>query len=343
VSDAGPLPEPAVVASGLTRCFDGFTAVDAIDLFVPRGDVFGFLGPNGAGKTTTMRMLLGLLAPTSGRASVLGIDVAREPRRVQQRIGYVAQRFGLYGDLTVRENLDFYGRAYGVTGARLRARRAEAIAVTGLEGREGERAGRLAGGFRQRLALACAILHEPEALFLDEPTAGMDPLSRRDFWDHLYALAEAGRTVFVTTHYMDEAENCRRLAFLQDGRIAREGTPDALKESLGAQVLQIDCRRPDLALTALRRALAAGALPATEVALYGAQVHVLAPDARAALPVAERVLQDAGAAPATLEIIPPSLEDVFIHSMRTASPERAPRPPAVAPPGEAATAGEEAT
>src|SRR3990172_5447508 len=208
----------SVVAEGLTRRFADFVAVDHVSFNVPHGDIFGFLGPNGAGKTTTIRMLLGIIRPTEGHARVLGFDVATQAQAIQERIGYMSQRFSLYGDLTVRENLDFYGRVYGVDGARLTAQRDLALVRTGLVGRERELARNLAGGFRQRLALACAILHEPQVLFLDEPTAGVDPLSRRRFWELIGEIAERGVSVLVTTHYMDEAEHCHTLGLLYKDR-----------------------------------------------------------------------------------------------------------------------------
>jgi ABC-2 type transport system ATP-binding protein len=306
----------AVVAEGLTKQFGQFTAVDHITFRVPRGDIFGFLGPNGAGKTTTIRMLLGLLRPSTGHGNVLGFDIDQEAARIQAHIGYMTQRFSLYRDLTVAENLAFYGRVYGVTGGRLSQRMAYALTMTGLEGRENDLARTLAGGFRQRLALACAILHEPEALFLDEPTAGVDPISRRSFWDYLYNLAEQGRTVFVTTHYMDEAENCRHLVLIDGGRIVLEGTPAEVKDSLAEQVLEIDCAQADVALATLRTAQSAGRLAVDELALYGSLIHAMAADGAAVRPEVARLLREAGVEVRSIDIIPPSLEDVFIASVR---------------------------
>ncbi|MFQ5854972.1 MAG: ATP-binding cassette domain-containing protein [Anaerolineae bacterium] len=306
----------SVVAEGLTKQFDSFTAVDHISFSVPRGDIFGFLGPNGAGKTTTIRMLLGLLRPTAGHASVLGFDIMTEPHEIQRRIGYMSQRFSLYGDLTVAENIVFYGRTYGVTGQRLRARRRYALDMTGLHGRENELTRNLAGGFRQRLALACAILHEPEVLFLDEPTAGVDPISRRAFWDFLYELAEEGRTIFVTTHYMDEAENCRHLAFIHGGQIILQGTSAEIKDHMTEQVLEIDSDQADQALAALRDATDAGRLSLRELALYGALIHAVADDVAALQPQIREVLTDASVSVRTMDVIAPSLEDVFIASVK---------------------------
>ena len=224
------MSEYAVEVVNLTKTFDDFTAVDGVSFTIERGEIFGFLGPNGAGKTTTIRMLLGLLMPTSGRAEVLGFDIAREAEEIKKRIGYMSQRFSLYNDLTVSENLDFFGRTYGLSGRRLRERKEYILEMADLKGREHELTGNLAGGWKQRLALGAALTHEPEMLFLDEPTAGVDPISRRAFWDLLYQLAEGGTTIFVTTHYMDEAEHCQKLAFIQYGRIVAQGSPRHIKE-----------------------------------------------------------------------------------------------------------------
>jgi len=223
----------AIVASGLTRRFGDFVAVDHIDFQVRRGEIFGFLGPNGSGKSTTIRMLCGILSPSEGRAEVLGFDVARQPERVRERIGYMSQKFSLYEDLTVHENLLFYAGIYGLDARRTRERYAAAIALAGLEGRERLLAGHLSGGWKQRLALGCAAIHKPPLLFLDEPTSGVDPVSRRSFWDHLYGLAEEGTTLIVTTHYMDEAERCQRLALMYGGRICAMGTPEELRGLVG--------------------------------------------------------------------------------------------------------------
>ncbi|MBI2354204.1 MAG: ABC transporter ATP-binding protein [Deltaproteobacteria bacterium] len=234
-----PLPEgegahPAVSLDRLTKRFDHFTAVDAISLTVPKGQVFGFLGPNGAGKSTTIRMLCGILSPTSGSGSVAGFDISREPERIKENIGYMSQRFSLYEDLTVEENIAFYAGVYRLPAARRRARSEWVIAMAGLSERRTSLAGELSGGWRQRLALGCAILHEPPIVFLDEPTSGVDPLSRRRFWELIYTLAEGGVTVFVTTHYMDEADYCDRLAMIYRGELVAVGTPEELKRSRAA-------------------------------------------------------------------------------------------------------------
>jgi ABC-2 type transport system ATP-binding protein len=222
--------EPAVVLDHLTKRFDSFTAVDAVSLSVPRGQIFGFLGPNGAGKSTTIRMMCGILAPTSGSGSVAGFDIASQAERIKENIGYMSQRFSLYEDLTVEENIAFYGGIYRIPPPRLKERAEWVISMAGLTGRRQSKAGELSGGWRQRLALGCAILHEPAIVFLDEPTSGVDPLSRRTFWELIRILAAGGVTVFVTTHYMDEAENCDRLALIYHGELVAVGTPQELKQ-----------------------------------------------------------------------------------------------------------------
>jgi ABC-2 type transport system ATP-binding protein len=302
----------AVQAIDLTKEFGDFRAVDRVNFTVKRGAIFGFLGPNGAGKTTTIRMLLGLLKPTSGTATVLGFDIEKQVAEIKERIGYMSQRFSLYDDLTVDENLNFYGRTYGVRGKRLRRRKSFVLQMAGLEGRERELTRNLAGGWKQRLALGTAIVHEPEMLFLDEPTAGVDPISRRAFWDLLYDLAEGETTILVTTHYMDEAEHCQDLAFIQHGRIVAHGSPADIKETkMRGQVLEIDCDQPALAIPALREM---GAFE--EVALYGALIHAVAPDVEVLRTEIDRVLESSGVRIRTLDVIAPSLEDVFISSVR---------------------------
>jgi ABC-2 type transport system ATP-binding protein len=302
----------AVEAVELTKKFGDFTAVDRVSFAIDRGMIFGFLGPNGAGKTTTIRMLLGLLKPTSGTATVLGFDIVKQTDEIKRRIGYMSQRFSLYDDLTVDENLNFYGRTYGVRGKHLRARKVFVLEMAGLVGRERELTRNLSGGWKQRLALGTAIIHEPEMLFLDEPTAGVDPISRRAFWDLLYDLAEEGTTIMVTTHYMDEAEHCQGLAFIQHGRIVAYGSPLGIKETeMRGQVLEIDCDRPELAIPALREMDVF-----EEVALYGAQIHAVAADVEALKPQIEQKLAKAGVQLRTMDVIAPSLEDVFISSVR---------------------------
>jgi ABC-2 type transport system ATP-binding protein len=304
--------EIAVQVAELTKMFGDFTAVDGVSFQVRRGEIFGFLGPNGAGKTTTIRMLLGLIKPTAGTAHVLGYDVRGDVRALRARLGYMSQRFTLYTDLSVDENLTFYGRAYGVRNRRLKVRKKAIVEMAGLVGRERTLTRDLAGGWKQRLALGCALIHEPELLFLDEPTAGVDPVSRRAFWDLLYELADGGTTIFVTTHYMDEAEHCHRLAFIQGGRIVAIGSPTEIKaDVMRGQVLEIDCDDPAQALRALRELQGLD-----EVALYGALIHVVAEGIAARREEIENVLITSGVTVRALDLIAPSLEDVFISSVR---------------------------
>jgi ABC-2 type transport system ATP-binding protein len=224
-----PASDIAVRTEHLVKRFGGFVAVDDVTLEVRRGEIFGFLGPNGAGKSTTIRILCGLLAPTSGRAAVNGFDVARQPEDVKQSIGYMSQKFSLYDDLAVEENIEFFGGVYGVAPARLAARADAVLRMAGLTEQRRSLTRSLAGGWKQRLALGCAILHEPPILFLDEPTSGVDPIARRQFWDLIYEMAAAGSTVFVSTHYMEEAEYCHRLALMHRGRMIALGAPAALR------------------------------------------------------------------------------------------------------------------
>jgi ABC-2 type transport system ATP-binding protein len=298
---------PAVRLAGLTRRFGTFVAVEDLALTVARGEVFGFLGPNGSGKTTTIRMLCGLLRPSSGRGEVLGEDIARQPRRIRARIGYMSQRFSLYNDLTVLENLAFFGQGYDVPASDLRERVADVLAMAGLAGAERRRAGELSGGVKQRLALGCAILHAPEIVFLDEPTAGVDPLSRRDFWALIGELASRGTTVFVTTHYLDEAEYCHRVGFLYRGRLVALGRPQELKDGMRAgALLEVECAEPVAALRRLR------AVPSVQWAsLVGQRVHVLTAGAAEGEAAIRAALAAGGVAVARVEAISYSLEDLF--------------------------------
>jgi ABC-2 type transport system ATP-binding protein len=302
----------AIITSDLTKRFDGFTAVDNVSFHVGRGEIFGFLGPNGAGKTTTIRMLMGLLAPTHGSATVLGYDIAGKTGQLKEKIGYVSQRFSLYNDLTVDENLNFFGRAYGVTGTTLKRRKHDILEMAGLIERERELTKNLSGGWRQRLALGCAIMHHPDLLFLDEPTAGVDPISRREFWDLLYVLAHQGRTVFITTHYMDEAEHCHRLGFVERGRLVAFGTPEQIKtDKMEGKVVEIDSNNPAEAMKLLRRSKLF-----SDVSLYGAQIHVVTKDAESQMLSINHLLTSEGISITDMAIIPPSLEDVFISTIR---------------------------
>jgi ABC-2 type transport system ATP-binding protein len=294
---------PAIDVRGLTRRFGAFVAVDHVSFEVRRGEIFGFLGSNGAGKSTTIRMLCGLLAPTSGTATVDGIDVGRDPEAVKTRIGYMSQRFSLYELLTVDQNIRFFAGVYGLDARRLAERRRFVIEMAGLAGREGTLARELAGGWRQRLALGCAILHEPAILFLDEPTGGVDPLSRRQFWRLIDTLSQSGVTVLVTTHYLDEAERCHRVALIHAGRLAAIGTTSEVKRVFdGRPILEI---RTPSAVDAMR--LLDGTPGVEKTSLFGTAVHaVLRGDAISADAVSAR-LRDAGVAVDAIAPVAPSL------------------------------------
>ncbi|GIK37433.1 MAG: multidrug ABC transporter ATP-binding protein [Chloroflexota bacterium] len=308
-----PTP-PAIEVTGLTKKFGDFVAVNNVSFEVPRGQIFGFLGPNGAGKTTTIRMLLGLLAPTSGTATVIGFDVVKETEVMRKRIGYMTQKFSLYNDLTVAENLDFYGGVYGVAGPKLQERKQYILKMAGLTGRERERTRNLSGGWKQRLALGAAIIHEPEALFLDEPTAGVDPISRRAFWELIYELAEGGTTILVTTHYMDEAEHCQELVFIQRGNLVAQGSPEEVKVTqMHGDVVEVDTDNAGQAIPLLRNLNLF-----EEVALYGSLIHVVTANAQEHIPLIKQTLTGHGLNVTSVERIAPSLEDVFISSAREA-------------------------
>ncbi|MBI4517879.1 MAG: ABC transporter ATP-binding protein [Deltaproteobacteria bacterium] len=311
------MPVFAVEAEGLTRVFDRFVAVDHIDLQVAAGKVFGFLGPNGAGKSTTIRMLCGILRPSGGRASVGGFDIARQTDRVKSSIGYMSQKFSLYEDLTVLENLQFFAGIYNVRGRQRDARIAWALEMAGLKGRDEALTSALAGGWRQRLALGCAVLHEPPILFLDEPTSGVDPASRRNFWEMISELAHQGITVFVTTHYMDEAEHCDELALIYGGRVVATGSPSALKSRyMSRALLELECSDLMAAYGALK------AEPALAgVALFGNALHLVADDEAAARAAVSARLQQCGVALQQLQRIEPSLEDAFVAIIEASAPK----------------------
>jgi len=297
----------------LSKHFGPFKAVDRVSFTVERGEIFGFLGSNGAGKTTVIRMLCGLLAPTSGDARVLGLDVAREPEAVKRRIGYMSQRFSLYEDLTVAQNVGFFGGVYGLAGARLRDRTAWALETAQLHGKEDLLTRDLPGGWKQRLALACALLHEPEIVFLDEPTGAVDPISRRRFWRLIDDLADSGVTVFVTTHYLDEAEHCHRLALMHAGRLLALGTVAELKAVFSERaMLEVDCPRAVEALDLLD-----GEPWIRESSIFGTRLHLLVDDADEGRRRTVETLEQAGNSPVHVERIVPSLEDVFIHTIET--------------------------
>jgi drug efflux transport system ATP-binding protein len=297
----------AVEVNDLVKRFGSFVAVDHVSFQVGRGEIFGFLGPNGAGKSTTIRILCGLLVPTSGKASVHGYDVATQPESIRRNIGYMSQKFSLYDDLTVEENIEFFSGIYGVAPERRAGRTAYVLGMAGLDTRRTEMTRLLSGGWKQRLALGCAILHEPPILFLDEPTSGVDPIARRDFWDLIHQLSEAGHTVFVSTHYMDEAEYCHRLALMYKGRIIALGTPQELKDRLqGQTLLRLETSSPLDTMKALE-----GESGVSEVAVFGSGLHLTVPD-QSAIPRIRQRLESQGIEVRRLEPIQPSMEDVFV-------------------------------
>jgi ABC-2 type transport system ATP-binding protein len=304
----------AIEVRDLTRRFGQFVAVDHLSFDVRRGEIFGFLGSNGAGKSTTIRMLCGLLRPTSGTARVDGIDVAKDPESVKQRIGYMSQRFSLYELLTVDQNIHFFGGVYGLNPQKLAARRTFVLEMAGLQGREHTLARDLAGGWRQRLALGCAILHEPGILFLDEPTGGVDPLSRRQFWRLIDTLSQGGVTVLVTTHYLDEAERCHRVALIHAGKLAAFGSTAEVKSIFKGRPI-VEVRTPD-AVAAMR---ALDEMPEVEkTSLFGTAVHaVLRTDAITPEAIRARLLERKLEVD-SIDVVPPSLEDVFLDVVEKA-------------------------
>ena len=298
----------AIDVRGLTRRFGDFVAVNDLSFSVKPGEVFGFLGANGAGKSTTIRMLCGLLRPTAGAAFVGGIEVGRDPEGVKQRIGYMSLRFSLYEPLTVDQNIQFFGGVYGLSGERFAARRKFVLETAGLAGREKTLTRDLPGGWRQRLALGCAILHEPSIVFLDEPTGGVDPLSRRRFWDLIGDLSSKGVTVLVTTHYLDEAEHCHRLAIIHAGKLAALGTANELKQVFASRpIVEVQAAQPVLAMAALDR------LDAVEkTSLFGTAVHAVMRDTSISSAMLAASLAASGVEVRGIAPVSPSLEDVFL-------------------------------
>jgi ABC-2 type transport system ATP-binding protein len=298
----------AVETDALVKAFGSFIAVDHVSLQVGKGEIFGFLGPNGAGKSTTIRMLCGLLTPTSGRALVQGLDVAVEPERVRQNIGYMSQKFSLYDDLTVEQNIDFFAGMYGVPRAQRPARKQYALEMASLSERRSAMTATLSGGWKQRLALGCAILHDPPILFLDEPTSGVDPIARGAFWDLIRDLAGTGHTIFVSTHYMDEAEYCHRLALMYRGKVIALGTPADLRAGLRAHsLLLLETSAPLETMRALER------VPGVrDVAVFGGGLHVSVNEPLSAMQAIRSSLAEKAIEIRRLETIQPSLEDVFV-------------------------------
>ena len=302
------MPTFVVEVEDLVRKFDSFVAVDHIHFRVEKGEIFGFLGPNGAGKSTTIRMLCGLLLPSSGKGRVAGFDILTEPEKIKQAIGYMSQKFSLYDDLTVAENLNFFGGIYGLSGSSQRERERQVLEMIGLEESRGQITRTLPVGWKQRLALGCAILHEPSILFLDEPTSGVDPISRRNFWSLIQEMAGKGVTTFVTTHYMDEAEYCGRLALIYRGRIVALGTPSELKrETLSRGVLEVECDPLIPALDLLKKASWV-----SESAVFGGGLHVIGKEGVDVEREIGALFQRHGIFLKGMGAIRPSLEDVFV-------------------------------
>ena len=296
----------AIHTHELTRHFGSLIAVDRVSFTLRYDEIFGFLGPNGAGKSTTIRMLCGILAPTSGTATVAGFDVNQDPERIKESIGYMSQRFSLYADLTVEENLEFYGRVYELSPSTLRTRMEEVLRLTGLDQYRHQLAGLLSGGWKQRLALASAILHRPRLIFLDEPTAGIDPLSRRAMWELLYHLAEEGVTLFITTHDMEEAERCNQIAVISQGRLLTIGAPAQLKAQVTGRLLEVECR------PLMKASRVFGVLPGViGVTAYGTTLHLNVTNAEAVTQALRKTAQAQAIDVASINLIPASLEDVF--------------------------------
>ena len=298
--------QSAVKVENLTRFFGDFTAVDHISLEVGKGEIFGFLGPNGAGKSTTIRMLCGLLMPSGGSGTVAGFDVVNQSEDIKQHIGYMSQKFSLYDDLTAEENINFFSGIYRVPANEREARKGRVLDMAGIADKRGAITKTLPAGFKQRLALGCAILHEPSILFLDEPTSGVDPISRRKFWALIYAMAKKGTTVFVTTHYMDEADYCDRLALIYRGKIIAKGTPNELRNTyMTRDVVEIEALPLFQAMQVLKK-------QGIETAVFGSALHATVTDAKTAIPRIEKGLLEANLTVVKLEKIVPSLEDVFV-------------------------------
>jgi ABC-2 type transport system ATP-binding protein len=305
-------PQPAIVVDGLSKRFGAFQALDQVSFEVGAGEIMGFLGPNGAGKSTLIRVLCGLLRPSAGRALVAGIDVAQDPEAVRRRIGYMSQKFSLYNDLSVVENLRFFGGVYGVSRDDIGARIAFAVEMAGLQGRETSLVATLAGGWKQRLALGCAILHKPAVLFLDEPTSGVDPQSRRRFWSLIHDLSTEGVSVLVSTHYMDEAEYCMRIALIAAGRLVALDTPHALKSrSIGGRLLALTCDDVGAAFDVVRATKGV-----RDTAVFGSALHVLVEPVTDVDKAIERALNDGGMTGVRLQEIAPSMEDAFVHLVK---------------------------
>lgn len=298
----------AVIVKNLEKRFGKFIAVNRISFEVGRGEIFGFLGPNGAGKSTTIRILCGILAPTGGTGTVAGFDIFAEAEEIKSHIGYMSQKFSLYEDLTVEENIDFYSGIYRIAPEKKKERKKWVIEMAGLKEHLRSRTAILSGGWRQRLSLGCAILHEPPIVFLDEPTSGVDPISRRQFWDLVYELSNRGVTIFVTTHYMEEAEYCDRIGLIYHGELIADGTPEMLKtELMQEEILEVLCERPQDIMDEMKEI---GGIK--DVALFGKGLHTVVEDANVATAAIHHLLNKRGLRATRIEKIVPSLEDVFV-------------------------------
>jgi len=301
----------AVSVQSLEKRFGQFTAVNRVNFSVKQGEIFGFLGPNGAGKSTTIRMLCGIIRPTSGSGRVGGFDIIKEQHKIKENIGYMSQKFSLYDDLTVEENINFYSGIYKIPAAEKNARLTETILTAGLEGKEAALTATLSGGWKQRLALGCALLHQPKIIFLDEPTSGVDPITRANFWEIIKKLSAAGVTVFVTTHYMDEAENCNRMVLIYRGTIIAQGSPQEMKTNcMKNEVLEIEINNSQNWLERVSKVSGV-----KEAALFGAAIHVVVYDSAQATSALKEFFQKTGTEEFKISKILPSLEDVFVSAI----------------------------
>jgi ABC-2 type transport system ATP-binding protein len=307
----------AIEAKALSKSFGPLPAVRDLSLTVGQGEIFGLVGPDGAGKTTAIRLLTSILRPTSGEAWIAGKSILTQPEALKEDIGYVSQRFGLYPDLTVMENIEFYADIYGVPGRGRREKIERLLSFSNMTPFKRRHAGRLSGGMKQKLGLVCALIHRPRILFLDEPTNGVDPVSRRDFWRILYQLAGEGVTVFVSTAYLDEAERCNRLGLMHQGELLAVGTPEEVKRMLPDTILEIRPPDPRKAFTLLRRSLTSGSIN-----LFGDRIHLIAREAEVAIREAGRILASAGLQVGTIRAIEPALEDVFLSVLRQTPEQR---------------------
>ncbi len=313
MSPIDPEPEYVIIAEGLEKKFGAFIAVDKVNFKIEKGKIYGFLGPNGAGKSTTIRMLCGLVVPTGGKATIIGYDIYKDAEKIKEKIGYMSQKFSLYEDLTVEENIDFYSGIYRVPEKDKVERKEWVIKMSGLTTHRDTRTSELAGGWKQRLALGCAILHRPLLLFLDEPTAGVDPINRRRFWNLIYDLADEGMTIFVTTHYMDEAEYVDDISFIYHGRVIAHGTPDVMKSTIMKEdVLEIFCDNPERAMEAIQKIEGV-----KEVALFGHGLHVVVERDTATTENLHSLLKETPYNVRHIAPISPSMEDVFVSLIET--------------------------